>query len=1096
MSKKVISVVITVILVLGMIPQIKTDTVKAASNPYPKVGIDGSATEWSNCTYSVWNLVKSTLGVELPGWGWAGQWYANAKNSGYSVGSTPAANSIKVTSCHVAFVTQVSGSKVYVKEGGFNYENGSNLSYHEGWVTAYPSDLVGYIYLTGSAGEDNTPYFTDQAIQFTDDHNAGVFVRIQNPGKKIVSSVGCRLYNLSGSQINSYTETCNLSTSYINYTCNFISDMKYNLNAGTDYKYQLFAIVNGVEYKDSIRSFRTTGKSDGTSPRIQDIEIIVEEEYFKVCLTVTDETKLANFAVKYDSWTNGSDDVIKNQHASYWYVEDKKSDVNRYYEAVVYKKNHNNKEGSYRIKLYISDDAGNTVTYDPGEIIMSDYLYDVKNGTATIKSMPTAGEEIKVPSKFGNYPVTAFYSSKRYSSQNVRKITFSQGIREIYLGGLSEGKPLISNCPQLEEIIIPESVIAFGGVSDCEKLKEITLPSKLQILGEICQCPNLEKITIPDSVTSIIGFINCSKLENIELPLGLQKMGGNAFYGCTKLKKIEFPRNFEKFDITLYRTSGITPFSGCESLEVVSIDSDNPYLCIEDNLIMDTDKKNILFYTGLSDGNITIPESVTTIGAFAFSGSNLKKINLSANLQTIGVNSFSGCNKLKNISIPNSVKKIEQYAFQDNPILEKIVWPSNCDTIPESCFSNCISLKELTIPYGIKTFDYDVVGMDYNLEKITIPSSISRNSFFYLGEIARYIQNYPNLKIYMRLNGEFDQYWKEHRDGAYSNFNESYIIYDDTVDFSSLNLSDDIIELKKAGDTHKISYELEPNFLSKDLVSLSIENSSIATINDDGVITAKKSGTTYLDAKIMVVGEIQTAKCKIVVGEEISTSIVESTTIESTTTDIIKKLSAPNGLGAIEDSGNNCQLYWQEVSGATLYNIYLNGEWISSTSSALFKIENQYFARNVDYSIEVSALNGIGESEKTKIIYKPSKKNSDITSEKITTNKPLQETITPDTNSKTSKVILKRVKNVKGKKVKLSWNKLKGISKYEIQYATNKKFTKSLKKTTARSTASSKTIKKLKKKKVYYFRVRAYKVVGETKIYYKWSKVKRVKIKK
>jgi len=93
--------------------------------------------------------------------------------------------------------------------------------------------------------------FANQSIKFTDDCNAGVFTRIQNPFYQNVQTVGCRLYNESGVLLKNYTETCGLSSSYVNYTCNFISDMGYTLEAGTTYKYQQYAIFNGVEYKDN-----------------------------------------------------------------------------------------------------------------------------------------------------------------------------------------------------------------------------------------------------------------------------------------------------------------------------------------------------------------------------------------------------------------------------------------------------------------------------------------------------------------------------------------------------------------------------------------------------------------------------------------------------------------------------------------------------------------------------------------------------------------------------------------------------------------------------------------------------------------------------
>ena len=92
-----------------------------------------------------------------------------------------------------------------------------------------------------------------------------------------------------------------------------------------------------------------------------------------------------------------------------------------------------------------------------------------------------------------------------------------------------------------------------------------------------------------------------------------------------------------------------------------------------------------------------------------------------------------------------------------------------------------------------------------------------------------------------------------------------------------------------------------------------------------------------------------------------------------------------------------------------------------------------------------------------------------------------------------SKVVLLSVKNIHGKKISIKWRKNKTAKGYQIQYATNKKYRKAKKITTSKTKY---TIKKLKKKKTYYVRVRAYTVNNGKKVYGKWSKVKKVKIKK
>ena len=107
--------------------------------------------------------------------------------------------------------------------------------------------------------------------------------------------------------------------------------------------------------------------------------------------------------------------------------------------------------------------------------------------------------------------------------------------------------------------------------------------------------------------------------------------------------------------------------------------------------------------------------------------------------------------------------------------------------------------------------------------------------------------------------------------------------------------------------------------------------------------------------------------------------------------------------------------------------------------------------------------------------------------------------VTPDNSDKISgkktlsKVILQVPKNKKGRKLVVRWNAVKDVKGYQLQYALNKKFKK---KKSVQTKKTKYIIKKLKKKKTYYIRVRAYKMNGKKKVYGKWSMVKKVKIKK
>ncbi len=203
--------------------------------------------------------------------------------------------------------------------------------------------------------------FQDQSINGTWDTNAEVYVKVMNPNGKngqAVSRVGCYLYNESGNLLHSYYEECNLKTSYVNYTCNFNNDMKYTLKPGTTYKYVLYAIVNGVEYKDSVRSFKTTGSGDTSAPVITDVSVgSFEGDGYEIKCKVSDNLGVAR--VQFPTWTvaNGQDDIQQN-----WGTNSKASGTlgqDGYYTYRVNLSDHNNETGTYITHIYAYDAAGN-----------------------------------------------------------------------------------------------------------------------------------------------------------------------------------------------------------------------------------------------------------------------------------------------------------------------------------------------------------------------------------------------------------------------------------------------------------------------------------------------------------------------------------------------------------------------------------------------------------------------------------------------------------------------------------------------------------------------------------------------------------------
>ncbi len=95
------------------------------------------------------------------------------------------------------------------------------------------------------------------------------------------------------------------------------------------------------------------------------------------------------------------------------------------------------------------------------------------------------------------------------------------------------------------------------------------------------------------------------------------------------------------------------------------------------------------------------------------------------------------------------------------------------------------------------------------------------------------------------------------------------------------------------------------------------------------------------------------------------------------------------------------------------------------------------------------------------------------------------------------KTAVKKLTTPKTKQLKVSLKKVSGITGYQVTYSTSKKFTKSTTKTVSVKGASktTKLIKKLRKGRRYYVKVRTYKTVGKVKYYSSYSAVKSIKVK-
>ena len=135
---------------------------------------------------------------------------------------------------------------------------------------------------------------------------------------------------------------------------------------------------------------------------------------------------------------------------------------------------------------------------------------------------------------------------------------------------------------------------------------------------------------------------------------------------------------------------------------------------------------NNAFDTCTSLTGITIPSGVTVLNTSLFYGcTSLKSINIPNSVTTIGLFTFYGCRSLTSITIPNSVTSIASYAFEYCSSLTGVTIPNGVTIIDGFTFYGCSSLQSITIPNSVTSIAIQAFEHCSSLQSITIPSSVA-----------------------------------------------------------------------------------------------------------------------------------------------------------------------------------------------------------------------------------------------------------------------------------------------------------------------------------------------------------------------------------
>ena len=292
----------------------------------------------------------------------------------------------------------------------------------------------------------------------------------------------------------------------------------------------------------------------------------------------------------------------------------------------------------------------------------------------------------------------------------------------------------------LTDIIIPDTVKIIGEevFRHCG-LKSIAIPSSVTKIGRYAfdNCSKLEGVYIPDAAVSIgeCAFADCKNLTVLVIGNSVISIGDAAFYGCESLDSIRIPASVTSI--------GVGAFG--RNISSVTVVNNNKVYHSAGNCIIETAAKKLIF------------------------GCNNSIIPSDGSVEVIGAGALGNCDRLKNITIPDSVTSIEGNAFASCSSITSVVIPDSVTSLGDSVFWQCSSLESVTIGSSVKTIGWYAFEYCSKLESITIPVSVTR-----IGDLAFY--NCTRLKSIL-YGGTVAQWGRITRSNIYNGNTGKYTVY-------------------------------------------------------------------------------------------------------------------------------------------------------------------------------------------------------------------------------------------------------------------------------------------------------------------------------